>query len=63
MYIYLYLSYEQLKTTGIPYPDPNQLCGNFDCPNLGDIDFVCGKMLDNPNKGVTNFDNILYSFL
>ena len=25
--------------------------------------FICGKMIANPNYGITNFDNILYSFL
>lgn len=44
--------------TGIPFEE-DIVCGNKDCPD----GFVCGKMLENPNWGVTNFDNILYSFL
>jgi hypothetical protein len=31
----------------------------MECPD----DFICGKTLENPNWGVNNFDNILYSFL
>ena len=34
-------------------------CGSRDCPE----NYICGKMIDNPNGGITNFDNILYSFL
>jgi Ion transport protein len=28
-----------------------------------DVGEICGKMMDNPNLGNTNFDNILYSLL
>lgn len=36
------------------------LCGGANyCP---DGDF-CGKQIRNPEYGITNFDNILYSFL
>lgn len=35
------------------------VCGNYDCPD----EFTCGKTMENPNYGVSNFDNILYSFL
>ena len=34
-------------------------CGYVNCPN----NYLCGKLIANPNYGVTNFDNILYSFL
>ena len=34
-------------------------CGSLDCPQ----NYICGKMIGNPNGGITNFDNILYSFL
>jgi hypothetical protein len=35
------------------------LCGNRECPNY----YICGKAMDSPNCGITNFDNIFYSFL
>ena len=37
----------------------NRLCGSVDCKP----GFFCGKTNENPNFGVTNFDNILYSLL
>ena len=37
----------------------NELCGSVDCKP----GFFCGKTNENPNFGVTNFDNILYSLL
>ena len=39
--------------------DKNSYCGYESCPE----GFSCGKIISNPNYGVTNFDNILYSFL
>ena len=36
------------------------MCGYVSCDKNKEI---CGKMLKNPDYGVTNFDNILYSFL
>lgn len=35
------------------------LCGGVDCPG----GFFCGRTNDNPNYGVTNFDNVMYSLL
>ena len=35
-----------------------KLCGNYNCKE----GFICGKLLDNPNFGITNFDNIFSSF-
>lgn len=35
------------------------ICGNKSCPD----GYTCVKRIANPNFGVTNFDNILYSFL
>lgn len=35
------------------------ICGNLECYDM----YECVRGLDNPNHGVTNFDNILYSFL
>lgn len=46
------------ELTGIPHPD-DIVCGNKKCPE----GFICGKMIENPNWGVTNFDNLSYSFL
>jgi len=40
------------------HPD-ELICGSFDCPG----GYFCGKSNDNPNFGVTNFDNLLYSLL
>ena len=37
------------------------LCGYDECPNSA-IN-ICGKMFDNPNSNITNFDNFLWSFL
>lgn len=33
------------------------LCGHYECPG----DYVCGKLIQNPNYNITNFDNILWS--
>lgn len=35
------------------------LCGNVQCGE----DQICGKLLENPNFGLMNFDDIFYSFL
>jgi hypothetical protein len=35
------------------------LCGNIECPGV----YICGKSMDSPYQGITNFDNIFYSFL
>ena len=55
-----------LKSLGIPLvPDQNSLsnersfCGNIQCPKF----FLCGKIIENPNFGLTNFDTIFYSFI
>jgi hypothetical protein len=51
-----------IAETGVPYVDldvENYICGIKLCPE----GYVCGKMIANPNWGVTNFDNISYSFL
>lgn len=39
--------------------DDPYICGNKACPD----GYTCVKRIGNPNYGVTNFDNILYSFL
>ena len=44
--------------TGVEHPD-GDLCGARDCPE----GYFCGKGNENPNSGVTNFDNIFYSLL
>ena len=44
--------------TGTIHPD-DLICGKDICPGM----YFCGKSNDNPNFGVTNFDNILYSLL
>jgi hypothetical protein len=45
--------------TGLINFEKEEFCGNYICkPGM-----VCGKMLNNPNYGITNFDTILYSFL
>ncbi len=36
-----------------------RLCGNLECPGQSE----CGKYLENPNYGVTSFDDILHSLL
>ncbi|KRX08852.1 hypothetical protein PPERSA_08956 [Pseudocohnilembus persalinus] len=46
------------EATGIPHRD-DLICGIKQCPE----GYVCGKMIANPNFGVTNFDNLAYSFL
>jgi len=45
--------------TGIIHPDELPLCGGISCPG----GYFCGKSNENPNFGVTNFDNVFYSFL
>ena len=55
--------------TGIVYSNDNDaLCGNklaktCDVFNEDGKEFVCGKMLDNPDWGNCNFDNIVSSFM
>ena len=44
--------------TGQPHPD-DLLCGAQICPG----GYFCGKSNENPNFGVTNFDNLFYSLL
>ena len=36
------------------------LCGYASCPTS---DLICGKMMDNPNFNITNFDTFLWSLL
>lgn len=46
--------------TGKIHPDDEPICGgNVNCPG----GYFCGKTNQNPNFGVTNFDNVMYSFL
>jgi hypothetical protein len=46
--------------TGVAYPDPDLICGGeVVCPE----DYFCGKMNENPNYEVTNFDNIFWALL
>lgn len=45
--------------TGLTNLGQDDLCGNLVCKP----DMVCGKLLNNPNYGMTSFDTILYSFL
>jgi len=35
------------------------LCGGIECPG----GYFCGRTNSNPNYGVTNFDNVMYSLL
>jgi hypothetical protein len=44
--------------SGTMHPD-EILCYGSNCPG----GFFCGKSNDNPNYGVTNFDNVFYSLL
>ena len=44
--------------TGLIY-DHETLCGNIVCPE----NFICLKILNNPDEGLTNYDNILNSSL
>ena len=44
--------------TGIIHPD-DLICHGDMCPG----GYFCGKTNENPNFGVTSFDNILYSLL
>ena len=37
----------------------DEICGERICPD----NFICGKLLQNPNWGYTNFDNFMYAFL
>jgi len=32
--------------------------GDSDCPSIGGAVYICGKMISNPNWGVTNFDTL-----
>ena len=47
------------KETGIFFKVNNkfQFCGNLNCEE----NFICGKLIENPNFGVSNFDNIFNS--
>jgi len=44
--------------TGIPHPS-DEFCGALKC----EVGYFCGKTNENPNYGVTNFDNILFALL
>lgn len=46
------------QSTGIISPSGN-ICGNRGCA----VNEICGKMMDNPNLGNSNFDNIMYSLI
>ena len=46
------------KEFGITHPE-EYICGNFQCP----INYICAKLLDNPNGGLRNFDTFFYSFV
>jgi len=46
------------RQTGQPHPK-DLLCGSATCPG----GYFCGKVNENPNYGVTNYDTIFYSFL
>ena len=46
------------KETGL-FESVDEVCGYKACSE----ESFCGKGLDNPNYGVTNFDNILFSFI
>ena len=50
--------------TGVLYDDGSgdpYLCGGAQpCPSE---EYFCGKMNENPNYGVTNFDNLMYGVL
>jgi hypothetical protein len=45
--------------TGIRNPDNNYCSESGDCPS----NEFCGKTMENPNYGISNFDNIYYSML
>jgi hypothetical protein len=45
--------------TGVKHPDDILCGGTSSCPG----GYFCGKTNENPNSGVTNFDNVMYSFL
>jgi hypothetical protein len=46
------------ENTGVMHPD-DIICGSVSCPD----GYFCGKTNQNPDYGVTNFDNIGYSIL
>ena len=46
------------KTTGMVHPD-HDIWGSNECP----VGYFWGKTNEDPNYGVTSFDNIFYSFL
>ena len=48
-----------IANLGIPNFEKIIYCGNIDCPGN---QLLCGKMNENPNFGITNFDNIFFSF-
>lgn len=49
-----------LKDPEEPYNGYEKYCSTTnDCPT----DYICGRMIKNPNFGISNFDNIGYSFL
>jgi hypothetical protein len=51
-----------LESTGIPnmVEGKTQLCYDSEvCPSK----YICGKMIENPNWGITNFDSFPYSIL
>ena len=41
------------------FPSNRIFCGNVDCEE----GYICGKAIDNPNLGLTNFDTIFDSYL
>ena len=43
--------------SGIELLEKNNICGYNECP----LGYICGKMIANPNWGITNFDTIFYS--
>jgi len=45
--------------TGIKHPSDYLCGGSFSCPE----GYFCGKQNENPNYGVTNFDNMNYALL
>lgn len=56
---------------GIPLEDLLESMTNYekfcisddDCGTRDGVEYICGKMIANPNFSVTNFDTIFYSFL
>lgn len=53
------LKYRCLKIDSGYYDDLGIVCGAYECPQ----GYSCAHVLDNPNYGVTNFDNILISLV